>query len=418
MAGEIKSSDKPINPHPRQTYFKLNKLQIIDGSSDFADRSLILPFTTQIQSLDGGANDISSDQKSTIKVSLKGNVYDLSPVDIDGYINPYSGNYDLNVNFKGMPMPLISSYMVEFAGYKIEKGKMTLKLKYKVVDDILSASNNIEIDQFELGEQVDNPKAVSLPMEMAIALLKDADGKINIDVPITGSLNDPQFDIGAIISNALSNAISKVVTSPFHALAGLVSDDASISNISFKAGNAVLDQAQQDKLTAIAKLLKERSALALDIKATAFEVQDWAAIQEATLYESIKKIRAQEMNKQNSVTKTQLDQIELSDADYKRLLAEEFIAKFPKLAKKSFFGTPELIDTKGDFYEVAKQYLRASLKSENYLKALAVRRAQTIANFLVKKNSVSNEQVFILSPVIDPQRDNKEINTILSLKPR
>ncbi len=403
-----------------QIYFKLDKLQIIDGTSDFSDKSLILPFAVQIKSLDGGANEISSNKKATTNFSLKGTVYDLAPVDIDGHINPYSGNHDLSVNFQGMPMPLISSYMVEFAGYKVEKGKMSLKLKYRLADGELTASNNILIDQFELGEKVDNPKAVSLPLEMAVALLKDSDGKITIDVPITGSLNDPQFSLGAIISDALANTISKVITSPFQALASLLGDDEeSISTVTFKAGNAVLDKAQQDKLTALAKLLKERSVLILDIKGAAFQTQDWPAIQEAALYDSLKIIKAEEINRQEGNTNIQADYVQLSEADYKRLLAEQFIAKFPKLAKKSFFGTPELIDTKaGDFYEVAKQHLGADLKRETRLKKLAVLRAQAIANYLVQKGGVPNEQIFILDPVVDTKTDNKEINTMLSLKAR
>lgn len=392
---------------------------MIDGSSDFADRSLILPFTAPIKSLDGGASDICSDKKSTMKISLKGNVYDLAPVDVDGHINLYSGNHDLTINFTGMPMPLISPYMVEFAGYKVEKGKMSLKLKYKIVDSELTASNNILIDQFELGEKVENPKAVSLPLEMAVALLKDSDGKINIDVPITGSLNDPQFSIGAIISDALVNAISKVVTSPFQALASLLGDDEeNISTISFKAGNAILDKAEQDKLATLAKLLKERSVLILDIKGAAFLAQDWPAMKDAALYDSFKQIRADEINRQIGSRKTLATDVELSEADYKRLLAEQFIAKFPKLARKSFFGNPELIDPKaGNFYEVAKQNLNSTLKGEQTrLKTLAGQRAQAIARYLVQKAGVSNDQVFILDPVVDPKRDNKEITSILSLK--
>jgi hypothetical protein len=399
-------------------YFKLNKVQIIDGSSDFADRSLILPFAAQIKSLDGGASDISSDPKSIVKVSLKGNAYDLAPVDIDGSISPYLGNYDLTVNFKGMPMPLISSYMVEFAGYKVEKGKISLKLKYKVVDGELTASNNILIDQFELGEKVDNPKAVSLPLEMAVALLKDSDGKIAIDVPITGRLDDPQFDIGALISDAIVGAISKVVASPFRALASLADSDADISTIQFSAGNTVLDKTQIEKLTTLAKLLKERSVLILDIKGMAFKTQDWPAMKEAALYDLIKKMRADEINKQQGSKKTLAEYVELSDSDYKRLLADLFIEKFPQLAKKSFFGTPELIDSKaGDFYEVAKQHLSANLKGEQpRLKDLAARRARTIANYLVLEKGVPNAQVFILDPIVDPQRDNNEIASVLSLK--
>jgi outer membrane protein OmpA-like peptidoglycan-associated protein len=416
-SADKKTPIKVVTQHA--AYFQLNKVQIIDGSSDFADRSLILPFATQIKSLDGGASDISSDKKSIIKVSLKGNAYDLAPVDIDGSVSPYLGNYDLTLNFKGMPMPLISPYMVEFAGYKVEKGKMSLKLKYKVVDGELTASNNIVIDQFELGEKVNNPKAVSLPLEMAVALLKDSDGRMIIDVPITGRLDDPQFDIGALISDALVGAISKVVTSPFRALASLTDSDADISTIQFSAGNAVLDKAEEIKLTTLAKLLKERSALILDIKGTAFKTQDWPAMKEAALYDLIKTRRADEINKQQGSKKTLAEHVELSDSDYKRLLADLFIEKFPQLAKKSLvLGTPELIDTKaGDFYEVAKQHLSINLKSEQpRLKDLAARRARAIANYLVLQNGVPNEQVFILDPIVDPQRDNNEIASVLSLK--
>lgn len=400
----------------QQPYFKLNKVRVIDGSSDFSDNSLIMPFSAQVKSLDGGASDISSDKKSIIKVSLKGNAYDFSPVDIDGSVSPYLGDYDLNLNFKGMPMPLMSPYMVEFAGYKVEKGKMSLGLKYKVVNDELTASNNILIDQFELGEKVDNPNAVSLPLELAVALLKDSDGKIKIDVPITGNLNAPQFDIGAIIADALANSLSKVISSPFRALASLADSDEDLSTITFSAGSAVLNKAQYVKLTALAKELKDHSVLTLSIKGTAFEKQDWTAMREAALYDQLKTLRAEEINR-DSDKKILAEYVELSDADYKRLLAQLFIEKFPKLAKKSLFGTPELIDAKsGDFYEIAKQHLSISLSREqSRLKKLAVQRARAIASYLIQQG-VPNTQVFILDTVIDPKRDDNEITSLLSLK--
>ena len=313
-------------------------------------------------------------------------------------------------------MPLMSSYMVEFAGYKVEKGKMSLGLKYKIVGDELTASNNILIDQFELGEKVDNPNAVSLPLELAVALLKDSDGKIKIDVPITGNLNDPQFDIGAIIADALANTLSKVISSPFRALASLADSDADLSTISFSAGTATLDKAQYEKLTVLAKELKEHSVLTLSIKGTAFQSQDWSTMRENALYDLLKKMRADEIN-QHSDKKILAEYVELSYADYKRLLAQLFIEKFPKLAKKSLFGKPELIDNKdGDFYEVAKQQLSASMGSEkSRLKKLAAQRARAIASYLIKQG-VPNAQIFILDTVVDPKRDNNEIASLLSLK--
>ncbi len=396
--------------------FKLGKIQIIEGSSDFADLSLILPFAAQIKSLDGGASGISSEQKSTIKLALKGNAYDLAPVDIKGEISPYLGNYNVLLNFTGMPMPLISSYMVQFAGYKVEKGKMSLELDYQVAHKELTASNTILIDQFELGEKVENPKAVSLPLALAVALMKDSDGKIKIHVPISGSLENPQFSIKHLVVDALVNAITKVVTSPFRTLASLINSEEDLSSISFEAGSATLNKSQTNKLDDLAKALKSRSNLKLEIKGAVFKGQDWPAISDDALYDQLKRIKAAEINKQGG-RKTRAEYVVISDQDYRRLMEQLFVEKFPLLVEKSLLGTPRLIDSKaGDFYEVAKQKLSAIIVPETQrLKDLATERAQAIANYIVQKGGIANDRVFILDTVIDPDREGQGIASLLSL---
>lgn len=407
--------NEPVNQN--KPYFKIARVKMIEGSSDFADLSLILPFAAQINSLDGGASGVSSEKKATVIIGLKGNAYDLAPVDVKGEVSPYMGDYNVELNFQGLPMPLISPYMVQFAGYKVEKGKLTLGLKYKVVNNQLTASNSILIDQLTLGEKIENPNAVSLPLELAIALLKDSNGKIKIDVPITGSLEDPKFSIGTIIVKALMNAISKVVTSPFRALASLIGTKEDLSTINFAAGKAVLDAHQREKLDGLSKALKERPILNLDIKGAAFQEQDWPALRETALYDQLKKLKAAELNKQGD-TKIREEYVELSDEEYQRLLAEMFIEKFPTMAERSFLGTPQLVNPDaGDFYEVAKQKLSEIIKPEpQRLKDLASERAQAIAKYIVQEGGVQNERVYILDTVIDPERDNKEIFASLSLR--
>ena len=397
-------------------YFELGKIKITNGSSDFSDFSLILPFAAQIKNLDGGAVGFSSEQKSKIIVALKGNAYDLAPVDVKGEISPYLGDYNVTVNFNGLPMPLVSPYMVQFAGYKVEKGIMTLGLNYKVLNNELTASNNILIDRFELGEKVENPNAVSLPLELAVALLKDSSGKIKMDVPITGSLNDPQFSLGSIVADALINVISKVITSPFRALGSLADTEKDLSVINFTAGSSLLTKPQQEKLDNLAKALIERPILNLDIKGAAFQEQDWPVIRDDALTDQLKKRRALEINK-NTDKKVRDEYVELSDDDYKRLLAEMFIEKFPLLAETSIFGKPQLINSsEGDFYEIAKQKLFTIIKPQpQRLKRLASARAQAIANYIVQQAGVPRERVFILDSVIDPGRKNSEIVTALSL---
>jgi hypothetical protein len=405
---------------PKPT-FKLGKIQVIDGSSDFADLSLILPFAAQIKSLDGGASGISSEQKSTIKVDLKGNAYDLAPVDINGEISPYLGDYNVTLNFTGMPMPLISSYMVQFAGYKVEKGKMSLGLNYKVVNKQLTASNSILIDQLELGEKVENPNAVSLPLKLAISLMKDSDGKIKIDVPISGSLEDPQFSLSHIVVDALVNVIGKIVTSPFRALASLIGSEQDLSTISFAAGESILSKPEISKLDDLAKALKARSVLKLEIKGAAFQEQDWPAVSDDALYDQLKRIKAAEINKRGGI-KTRAEYVQISDQDYRRLMEQLFVEKFPQMVEKSLLGTTRLVGSSADsntdkFYAVAKEKLSAIIQPEpQRLKDLAAQRAQAIAKYIVQKGGVANERIFILDTVIDPSRESAEIISSLSLK--
>jgi len=401
---------------PNKPYFGLGKVQVIDGASDFTDLSLILPFTAQIESLDGGASGISSDQKSTVTLDLKGNAYELSPVNIKGKISPYLGDYNLALNFNGLPMPLVSPYMVQFAGYKVEKGKIWLDLKYDINNGKLEAQNSMLIDQFELGDKVDNPNAVSLPVGLAVALLKDLDGKIKINVPLSGNTNDPQFSMGSIITDALLNTLGKIVTSPFNAIASLIGSKEKLDTVTFPPGYSELQKPQQAKLDVLSKALKERPVLNLDIKGAAYVEQDWPVIREDALYEQLKKRRAVEINK-DSDKKIRSEYVELTSDDYKRLLTDMFMEKYPQLVKKSFLGTPQLTNPEaGDFYEVAKQNLFKIIKPEqDRLKILASARAQIIANYIVQKGGIENKRVFILDTAIDPKRDNKQVAVSLSL---
>jgi len=411
----------PVKPSPSsgspKINFKLGKIQIIDGSSDFADLSLILPFAAKIKSLDGGASGITSDKNATIKADLKGNAYDLAPVDISGEISPYQNTYDITVNFDGMPMPLISSYMVQFAGYKIEKGKITLGLNYKIANGQLTASNKIMIDQLELGEKVENPNAVALPLELAIALMKDSEGKIKIDVPISGSMEDPQFSISHIIVDALFNVITKIVTSPFTAISSLMGSQEDLSSVSFAAGSKELSKPEMTKLDALAKALKEKTQLNIDIKGTAFQDLDWPQLSDDALYDQIRQILAGELNKE-AARKTRAENVYLSAGDYNRILAKLFIEKFPTMAERTIFGKPKLINPEaGDFYAVAKQKMSNIIQPETQrLKDLATERAKTIAKYLVQKGGVANERVYLLDTAVDPKREKQEIASVLTLK--
>jgi len=209
--------------------------------------------------------------------------------------------------------------------------------------------------------------------------------------------------------------LSKIVTSPFRALASLIGSEEDLSTVSFPAGHSYLTKTQQAKLDGLALALKARATLTLDIKGAAFIDQDWLIIREDALYEQLKRRRAIEIN-QNSDKKIRHEYVELSGDDYNRLLADMFIEKFPLLADRSLLGSPQLINAKaGDFYETAKQKLFTIIKpEEDRLKQLATARAQVIANYMVQQG-IANERLFILDTAINPERDNKDISVVLSL---
>ncbi len=405
---------QPVSP---EFFFKLDKVQISNGASSFADLSMILPFSAEIRGLEGGASGISSEHQSTISVALKGNAYDLSPVDIKGKIQPFIGDYKAALNFKGMPLPLMSAYMAEFAGYKLEKGKMSLGMNYEVEKGELTATNNLLIEQFELGEKVENPHAVDMQFDLAIALLKDMNGIIKLDVPITGSLNDPHFDFGGVVGDAVLNVMTKAITSPFQAIASLLGTDEDLSAVQFSAGESILSESQKPKLDGLAKILREREILKLEIKGTAFESQDWTFLREEALVDRLKTLKSEEFNRKNE-QKIRPEYVELDDTDSQRLLAQEFKAKFPQLVKKSFFGGFELVKPEmGEFYTVAKATLLDTFPVEQKrLTKLAAARARAIAKYIVQQGGVPNERVFILDTAINPPRTDNDIDALLYLK--
>lgn len=395
--------------------FKIATFTIKNSVSDFSDRSLILPFSAHINKLKGSVKGISSDQNALIKIALNGQVANLAPVTIKGNISPQKGDSNINLDFKSMPLPLMTPYMAEFAGRKIEKGNMSLGLKYKIKNKKLTASNNLLIDQLVLGETVDNPDATSLPLDLAIALLADTDGKIKLDMPITGSLDDPQFSIAGLVVDTLVNVLTKVISSPFNAVASLTGSDEDISKITFSPGKSELDDKQKEKLSGLATALADKPALNLEIKGAAFSKQDWPHLQVEALNKQLLIKRAEELSKKTEKTVLP-EHLKYSEDENQRLLAGMFIQKFPKLADRSIFGTPRLIDSeKEDFYEVAQSKMAAQIKPNTQrLEKLAVARARSISKFL-SENKIATERVYILNVVVDPKEAEDIIASTLNL---
>jgi outer membrane protein OmpA-like peptidoglycan-associated protein len=255
----------------------VDTIRVEKGAVDFSDLFIKPSFAADVRNLRGRVKGLSSKPGTRADVLLEGEVNKYSPVKISGQINPLSKEKyaDLAMSFKNFDLTSTSPYSGKFAGYTIERGKLSLDLKYRVAENVFTGENKITVEQLSLGERVESPDATKLPVSLGVALLKDANGNIKLDVPVEGDINDPHFDFGKVIASALTNTITKAVSSPFAALGSLVGGSGEeLSYIEYEFGSATLRPEQIEKLDKLAKALQERPGLRLEITGTADKEND------------------------------------------------------------------------------------------------------------------------------------------------
>ncbi len=242
-------------------------VRISDGSMNFADFTVKPSFATGIHELAGTIKGLSSKPGARADVDLAGKVDRYAPMTITGEVNFLAAvaYTDVKMSFKNMELTGLSPYSGRFAGYQIDKGKMSADLSYHVENRVLTAGHKLSINQLQLGEHVDSPDATKLPVKFAIALLKDGNGVIDLELPVTGSLDDPEFSVGPIIWKLFVGLLTKAVTAPFKLLGALFGGNEELEFVDFPAGSAVLDAAGRAKLASLVKALAARPALNIDV---------------------------------------------------------------------------------------------------------------------------------------------------------
>lgn len=242
-------------------------VRITDSEIDFMDESLPISFRTVIGDINGDIKNISTKADAKTTVSIKGSVDGYAPVALKGSAQPLREPpaIDLGLTFKGVDMALLSPYSGTYAGYAIERGVLNLDLAYVMEEGLLKGNNKIVIDQMKLGPKVPSEKAADIPLKLALALLTDSRGVIDMEIPVSGNVDDPQFSVGSVVMGALLNLITKAVTSPFTLLAGLVDSEADLQHLKFKTGSSKLLASTTAKLNDLATALAERPELGLVI---------------------------------------------------------------------------------------------------------------------------------------------------------
>ncbi|MEE4361723.1 MAG: DUF748 domain-containing protein [Pseudomonadales bacterium] len=246
--------------------WSLAKLTVDGGTLDFVDEALILPFATTVEALGGSAADLSSDANTPATLLLEGRIPPNGTARIEARLVPSDPfkRSDIDIRFAQVPMPRLSPYVATFAGRQVAGGRLDLDLSYGIEAGALQAENKAVFNAFRLGPRVDAPDAMDLPLDLALALLRDPDDRIRLDVPVSGSLDDPEFDLGPVIGAAIRRVLTNLVTAPFRLLAGLVgAGEVPIDELEFAFGDAEVPEDQLERLVALEGALLQRPALTL-----------------------------------------------------------------------------------------------------------------------------------------------------------
>ncbi|UTW46287.1 DUF748 domain-containing protein [bacterium SCSIO 12696] len=251
----------------------------------FSDASLVSPFATRLDQLSGTITSFDSRGDQPAKVDIKGLVDEYAPIALSGTLGPTEPgiNLDLAFEFDALEMPSLSAYSGTYVGRAIDQGQLQLNLTYQVEDNRLKGRNKVRIEQLSLGQKVDSPDAVSLPLGAAITLLKDVNGVISMSVPVSGDLSDPSFTLSSVVWSAFQNLIIKTVASPFKLLGSLVGSQDDLQRIPFAPGAVALSELSQGKVQMLAEALAKRPGLKLTIAGQYDEGRDTQYLQQQQL---------------------------------------------------------------------------------------------------------------------------------------
>ena len=380
----------------------IKKIRLDAGRLDFADLSIQPHFSAGILDLRGTILGLSSNPSSRAKVDLRGEVDQFSPVSINGELNVLSAALytDLTMSFKNIELSIFNPYSGRFAGYNIAKGKLTTDMHYKVVDRKLDAQHHIVIDQLEFGEKTASKDAVSLPVKLAVALLKDRNGVIDLPLPITGSLDDPKFRLAPIIWKVLLNILEKAVTAPFALLGALFGSGPELQFVDFQPGSNDLSAAQSDKVKALVKALGDRPQLKLEVPIATVPDLDRPALVAAAFQSQLAEVQAgtEKGGKKGAAAPSSFDQLDpAAKLDVlTRLYARDFGGepKYPD-SVTAIKQKPELTTAKIDFLTTAL-HDRVAV-GEDQLTALGQQRALALQRALLTDTGIDPARIFLVA---------------------
>lgn len=381
----------PATPPPP---IRIDRIVLKGGNIAYSDRFIKPNYDANLTGMAGTLAGLSSDPSTIAELDLAGKVDNSAPVTVVGKLNPFRQDryLDIRAEMKGFDLPGLSSYSGKYVGYGIQKGKLSANLGYKVEDRKLTATNHIFLDQLTFGDKVESPDALNLPVQLAVTLLKNGRGEIDIDLPVSGSLDDPQFSVGGIVFRALVNLIVKAVTAPFSLLGSLFAGGADLSYIQFDPGVTVLTPMALDKLQAMAKALADRPALKVEFAGRVDPATDVEGLKREAIRQRMAALKIKGLVKKGESAPS-LDEVTIAPGEYSALLKRVY--------KDGDFKKPRnLIGLAKDLPDADMETLlmqNTAIGNED-LRSLGQRRAQRVEDWLLGEGKVPPERLFVLAP--------------------
>ncbi|KEI70573.1 DUF748 domain-containing protein [Endozoicomonas elysicola] len=372
----------------------INRLTIENGAMDFSDRSFQPGFATPIVNLNGEVDGFDTQSQKPATIKIDGRVDRYAPVTIRGAINPSSpmDMADLAMSFTNVELTTLTPYSGRFAGYTIRKGRLHLDLNYQIKDHQLFATNQMLLDKLLLGSRVNSNEAVDLPIRLALALLKDRNGQIDITLPVSGDLDNPEFELGPVIRTALFNLITNIISAPFDLLASLVGGDAEeMKFVNFEPGNFNINRSEQiESLDKLAKALRDRPGLQLEVSGKTAKDSDWPMVAKSLLDKELTRQWARELHEQKKPVPEKLVLSTMDDETRLRLLQQ---------IVENMSSTETLdIDVQDSTTDVVtRQLLTQWPFNEHAMRQLAIDRAREIKDYLIDEGGLEPERIFLLN---------------------
>ncbi|MDL0432807.1 DUF748 domain-containing protein [Marinobacter sp. TBZ242] len=391
-------SDQPSAEESEPEFiFRIGQLMLEEGVISYADRTLDPTFSTRFDQLRGSVTGLSNIAPQQGKVTIQGRVGEVASMTLDGSVGTLGkeDTSELKLTMENLSLPMLSPYFGRYLGYGVDSGKLNLDLDYSFTGTSIDAGNSVIMDRLELGEPVPSDDAVSAPVKLGLALLRDRNGVIDIDLPISGDLESPDFSIGQVVMNAFVNLVAKAATSPFSMLgsivdmAGLSGED--LGSISFEPGRVELAEGESAKLEALGKALNDRPALVLNIRGAVSPEADSSGLRQKRLFDQLGIAEADPAS-------TRIARLEQAYA------SSDYLASVEEFRSDAAGSDGEISQSEWAQALVERLVTDIDLPPEA-LGNLASARGTWLRQQMLEKYEVPDSQLFLLDPVRDASAD-------------